>query len=108
MNKTTEKYFNEENLKLAYYRVVCWPVRLVKDRYGINAFGANLDENCKNLVAKIRNRTYTPQKGSNIMNRNRLEYNDKFVKHMDLFMPKWRQYRDELNSIPVAPNNWGY
>lgn len=43
MNSVTEKYFNEENLKLAYYRVVCWSERLVKDRFGINAFGANLE-----------------------------------------------------------------
>jgi predicted metal-dependent hydrolase len=35
-------------------------------------------------------------------------HNEKFVKHMDQFMPKWRQYRDELNSLPVAHNDWGY
>ena len=63
MNKTTEKYFYEENLKLAYYRVVCWPERLVKDRFGINAFGANLEENCKNLADKLRDGAYVPQKG---------------------------------------------
>ena len=63
MNKTTEKYFNEVNLKLAYYRVVCWPERLVKDRFGINAFGANLELNCRNLSDKLRSGGYTPQKG---------------------------------------------
>ena len=63
MNKTIEKYFNEENLKLAYNRVVCWPERLVKDRFGINAFGANLEENCKNLADKLRDGAYVPQKG---------------------------------------------
>ena len=63
MNKTTEKYFNEENLKLAYHRVVCWPERLVKDRFGINAFGANLELNCRNLADKLRSGGYTPQKG---------------------------------------------
>lgn len=35
-------------------------------------------------------------------------HNDKFVKHMDQFMPKWRMHRDELNSLPVAHNDWGY
>ena len=35
-------------------------------------------------------------------------HNEKFAKHMDQFMPKWRQYRDELNSLPVAHNDWGY
>ena len=63
MNSTTEKYFNEENLKLAYYRVVCWTERLVKDRFGINAFGSDLDENCKNLAEKLRDGAYIPQKG---------------------------------------------
>jgi hypothetical protein len=27
---------------------------------------------------------------------------------MTKFMPKWRLYRDELNSLPVAHNDWGY
>ena len=63
MNDTVEKYFNEENLKLAYYRVVCWPERLVKDRFGIHAFGSNLELNCKNLAKKLENGEYTPQKG---------------------------------------------
>lgn len=35
-------------------------------------------------------------------------HNENFVKHMDQFMPKWRMYRDELNSLPVAHNDWGY
>lgn len=63
MNDKVEKYFNEENLKLAYYRVVCWPERLVKDRFGINAFGSNLELNCRNLSDKLRSGGYTPQKG---------------------------------------------
>ena len=63
MKSVTEKYFNEENLKLAYYRVVCWTERLVKDRFGINAFGSDLDENCKNLAEKLRDGAYIPQKG---------------------------------------------
>lgn len=60
---TAEKYFNEENLKLAYYRVMCWPDRLVKDRFGIHAFGANLESNCKNLSDKLKDGEYVPQKG---------------------------------------------
>ena len=35
-------------------------------------------------------------------------HNEKFIKHMDQFMPKWRLHRDELNSLPVAHNDWGY
>jgi hypothetical protein len=63
MNETLEKYFNEENLKLAYYRVVCWQERIIKDRFGINAFGANLELNCRNLSDKLYNCEYIPQKG---------------------------------------------
>ena len=63
MNETLEKYFNEENLKLAYFRVVCWQERIIKDRFGINAFGANLELNCRNLSDKLFNGEYIPQKG---------------------------------------------
>ncbi|WP_417872073.1 M48 family metallopeptidase [Winogradskyella sp.] len=35
-------------------------------------------------------------------------HNDKFIAHMDTFMPKWRLHRDELNSLPVVHNDWGY
>jgi len=57
------EYFNTENLKLAYYRVICWPERLVKDRFGINAFGANLETNLKVLSEKIISGNYNPQTG---------------------------------------------
>jgi hypothetical protein len=58
-----EKYFSPDNLKLAYYRMICWPERLVKDRFGINAFGSNLDNNIKRLSEKIIAGNYKPQKG---------------------------------------------
>lgn len=35
-------------------------------------------------------------------------HNDRFVSHMDSFMPKWRLYRDQLNELPVAHEDWGY
>jgi predicted metal-dependent hydrolase len=35
-------------------------------------------------------------------------HNEQFVKYMNEFMPKWRLYRDELNNLPVAHNDWGY
>ena len=35
-------------------------------------------------------------------------HNDKFIAHMNKFMPKWKQYREELNSLPVAHSEWGY
>jgi hypothetical protein len=63
MVEVGEKYFNCENLKLAYYRVVCWPDRLVKDRFGIHAFGENLEKNCNDLSEKLNKGDYIPQKG---------------------------------------------
>ncbi len=35
-------------------------------------------------------------------------HNDKFIAHMNSAMPKWRIYRNELNSLPVVHNDWGY
>ena len=35
-------------------------------------------------------------------------HNDRFIALMDEFMPKWRLYRDELNSLPIVHNDWGY
>lgn len=62
-DKTFEIYFNLENLKLAYFRIVCWPERMVKDRFGIHAFGAQLDKNLKQLSEKLISGKYTPQRG---------------------------------------------
>jgi hypothetical protein len=62
-DKTFEIYFNPENLKLAYYRIVCWPERMVKDRFGINAFGSKLDLNVKRLSEKLISGSYSPQRG---------------------------------------------
>jgi len=27
---------------------------------------------------------------------------------MDAYMPQWRQYREVLNSLPLAHQEWGY
>lgn len=62
-DKTFEIYFSTENLKLAYYRIVCWPERLVKDRFGIHAFGAQLDKNVKQLSEKLISGKFSPQRG---------------------------------------------
>lgn len=61
--KTFEIYFSSDNLKLAYYRIVCWPERLVKDRFGIHAFGAQLNKNLKQLSEKLICGKYSPQRG---------------------------------------------
>jgi predicted metal-dependent hydrolase len=35
-------------------------------------------------------------------------HNDRFVRLMNQFMPKWRHHRDTLNSLPVRHEDWGY
>ncbi len=35
-------------------------------------------------------------------------HNDRFISLMNEFMPKWRLYRNELNSLPIVHNDWGY
>lgn len=35
-------------------------------------------------------------------------HNDRFTALMDAHMPQWRQYRDMLNSLPLAHQEWGY
>lgn len=35
-------------------------------------------------------------------------HNQRFVKYMDEFMPKWRFQRDELNRLPYSHVDWGY
>lgn len=35
-------------------------------------------------------------------------HNDRFAALMDAHMPQWRQYREMLNSLPLAHQEWGY
>lgn len=35
-------------------------------------------------------------------------HNDKFLSLMNKFMPNWKQYRDELNRMPLAHAEWEY
>ena len=35
-------------------------------------------------------------------------HNERFIALMNQFMPKWRLYQDELNSLPIVHNDWGY
>lgn len=35
-------------------------------------------------------------------------HNDRFTALMDTHMPQWRQYREILNSLPLAHQEWGY
>ena len=35
-------------------------------------------------------------------------HNDRFVAHMDKFMPQWRMVREELNQAPLGHATWEY
>lgn len=35
-------------------------------------------------------------------------HNERFMALMDAHMPPWRQYREVLNSLPLAHQAWGY
>lgn len=35
-------------------------------------------------------------------------HNARFVAVMNLFLPRWQHYRDELNNLPVRHDNWDY
>ncbi|WP_422409692.1 MULTISPECIES: YgjP-like metallopeptidase domain-containing protein [unclassified Endozoicomonas] len=35
-------------------------------------------------------------------------YNERFKQLMTHYMLNWRSYRDELNSLPVQYEDWGY
>lgn len=61
--KVLNKYFSEEAIKLAFYRVTCWSDKTIKDQIGLKAFGSNLEENCKMLSSKLISGKYQPQRG---------------------------------------------
>ncbi len=33
-------------------------------------------------------------------------HNDRFKSLMEQFLPQWRSYRDELNQVPLAHEEW--
>lgn len=63
MSTVYHKYFNPEAIKLAFYRVQCWPDRMIKDQVGIRAFKAQLDKNCEQLSEQIIQGKYKAQRG---------------------------------------------
>ena len=34
-------------------------------------------------------------------------HDDRFISLMDVHMPQWRQYRETLNRLPLAHEDWG-
>jgi predicted metal-dependent hydrolase len=35
-------------------------------------------------------------------------HNDRFIAYMNLFLPQWRHYKEELNRLPVSHVDWKY
>lgn len=35
-------------------------------------------------------------------------HNDRFIAHINKFIPNWKQYRDELNRLPISHTDWEY
>ncbi|MFA8451180.1 MAG: M48 family metallopeptidase [Bacteroidales bacterium] len=35
-------------------------------------------------------------------------HNQRFIKLMDKFIPKWKFYREELNKLPISHTDWEY
>lgn len=35
-------------------------------------------------------------------------HNEKFIAHMNKFLPRWKYLKEELNSFPLVHENWGY
>jgi hypothetical protein len=35
-------------------------------------------------------------------------HNDRFIAHLDKYMPQWRSYKEELNRLPVSHADWSY
>lgn len=35
-------------------------------------------------------------------------HNSRFVAYMDRFLPQWRDYKDELNKLPISHVDWAY
>lgn len=35
-------------------------------------------------------------------------HNEKFLSHMNKFMPQWKKFRDELNRVPLSHVDWEY
>jgi predicted metal-dependent hydrolase len=35
-------------------------------------------------------------------------HNDKFITYMNLFLPEWKELKNELNKLPVNHRDWEY
>jgi hypothetical protein len=84
-----------------------WAVKLMRTKWG----ACNIEENRIWLNLELAKKPticleyIIVHELVHLLERN---HNDRFIHHMNTFMPKWRFHRDELNKLPVAHTDWGY
>lgn len=84
-----------------------WGIKRMKTRWGtcnhkasriwLNLELAKKPEHCLNFIIA--------HEMTHILERN---HNDRFKAYMDTFMPRWRQYKDELNQSVLSHEKWSY
>lgn len=119
MNEILLKYFDVDQIKLAFYRVRCWPDRTVKDQVGLKAFGTNLDKNAQGLSEKIMSGQYVAQRGfkfyvpkasRTLRTKTLLNLEDALVyqaianKIAELYQPKLSELNDFVFGSVLAPD----
>lgn len=119
MSEVLLKYFNIEAIKLAFFRVQCWPDKTVKDQVGLKAFGHNLEDNARHLHEKILNGKYSPQRGfkfytpkssRTLRTKTMLEVEDALVyqaianKIAEIHQPKLAELEDFVFGSVLAPD----
>lgn len=88
-------------------QVSTWGIKRMKTRWGtcnekagriwLNLELAKKPEYCLNFII-VHEMTHLLER----------KHNDIFKAHMDTFLPRWRQYKDELNCAPLHFESWKY
>lgn len=88
-------------------QVDSWGIRRMKTRWGtcnqkagriwLNLELAKKPEHCLDFII-VHEMTHLLEK----------KHNDRFRAHMDKFLPRWRQYKEELNRTVLSHERWSY
>jgi len=84
-----------------------WGIKRMKTRWGtcnqkagriwFNLELAKKPEHCLDFII-VHEMTHLLEKN----------HNDRFKTHMDTFLPRWRQFKEELNQTVLSHENWSY
>ena len=84
-----------------------WGIKRMKTRWGtcnqkagriwLNLELAKKPEHCLDFII-VHEMTHLLEKN----------HNDRFKAHMDTFLPRWRQFKEELNQTVLSHENWSY